>query len=212
VTGRGHGLLSGVSCWSVKRCFVVGDYFPNKHAIVKPVALAESWNGTKWTASKPPSVAPSPRLADVSCVSSSSCLAVGVTAVAPETERSFADSWNGKKWIRVAVAVPENGTGKTGPYPNSYILGTVTCAAAADCVAFGIAGPLQYFPKLSNIAEAYNGKRLSNIADSKPPRGVFGPRTMISALAASLIERGSSVCRDWRDADAHASDHVRSAV
>lgn len=167
VPAGGHGLLNGVSCWSAKRCLAVGAYYPNKQgAPVKPVALAEFWNGTKWTASKPPSAGPAPELADVSCVSGSSCVAVGSTTVAAETKRSFADSWNGKKWTAVAVATPKNGTGKTGAYPNSYILYSVTCAAPAACVAFGIAGPLQDYLYLSEFAEVYNGKRLSNIADS----------------------------------------------
>ena len=82
------------------------------------------------------------------------------------TNFSLADAWNGKTWRAVAVATPKGGSGKTGPYPNSFELTNLTCAAANDCVAFGFAGPLQNFAAVTTFAEHYAGSRLSNIADS----------------------------------------------
>jgi hypothetical protein len=166
VPAGGHGLLSGVSCWSAKGCEVVGAYYPKKLGKVRTVALAESWNAGKWAVGKPQSPTTAPVLGQVSCLSSSSCLAVGTSSVVAQTTRSFGEALKGKKWVTVPVAVPAHGTGKSGAYPNSYIIDSVTCATSTDCVAFGVAGAVPYGVSLSDFAEAYKGSRLSNIAAS----------------------------------------------
>jgi hypothetical protein len=163
------GVLDGVSCWSVSRCVAVGNYFARPKgapAAGRITFMSERWNGAKWSLTKMPTSGFDIWLNDVSCVSASSCLAVGVNAGNAEHNFSLADVWNGKTWRSVAVATPKGGSGKTGPYPNSFELTNLTCAAANDCVAFGFAGPLQNFAAVTTFAEHYAGSRLSNIADS----------------------------------------------
>ena len=171
VPSSGHGLLGGVSCWSVSRCVAVGYYYgpgqlgsPNSG---KTTLIAERWNGAKWSAAKLPTPGRAPWLNDVSCASASSCVAVGaVNGASSIVDRSIADVWNGKAWRTVAVATPKGGAGSTDGYPDGSFLTEVTCAAAKDCVAFGWAGPLRDPIALTPFAELYAGSRLSNIADS----------------------------------------------
>ena len=171
IPSSGHGILGSVSCWSVSRCVAVGYYYgpgqlgsPN---IGKTTLMAERWNGAKWSVAKLPTPGRAPWLSGVSCVSASSCFAVGaVNGASSIVDRSIADVWNGKTWRAVAVATPKGGAGSTDGYPNGFYLTDVTCAAAKDCVAFGWAGPLRDPIALTSFAELYAGSRLSNIADS----------------------------------------------
>jgi hypothetical protein len=164
------GGLDGVSCWSVSRCVAVGNYFARPKgspATGKSTLIAARWNGARWSVAKLPTPGYDAWLNAVSCVSASSCLAVG--GVPSESEGnvylSLADAWNGKTWRAIAVATPKGGAGKTGDFPNSFDLTNLTCATAQDCVAFGFAGPLGRGP-FTYFAEVYAGRRLSNIADS----------------------------------------------
>ena len=171
IPSSGHGILGGVSCWSVSRCLAVGYYYgpgqlgyPN---IGKTTLIAERWNGAKWSVAKLPTPGRAPWLNSVSCLSTSSCVAVGaVNGASSIVDRSIADVWNGKTWRAAAVATPKGGAGSTHGYPNGFVLSDVTCAAVKDCVAFGWAGPLQDPVALTPFAELYAGSRLSNIADS----------------------------------------------
>jgi hypothetical protein len=168
-TGKPGG-LDGVSCWSVSRCVAVGNYFARpKGAPVtgKSTLIAARWNGSRWSVAKLPTPGYDAFLNGVSCVSASSCLAVG--GVPSESEGNVylarADAWNGKTWRAIAVATPKGGAGKTGDFPNSFDLTNLTCATAKDCVAFGFVGPLGRGP-FTDFAELYAGTRLSNLADS----------------------------------------------
>ena len=73
--GSMGGALFGVSCASSKSCLAVGSYGNAEGDIV---ALAESWNGKTWTASRPsaPAGATTAALQGVSCVSPAACVAV----------------------------------------------------------------------------------------------------------------------------------------
>jgi hypothetical protein len=169
VPAGGHGTLSGVNCWAVKHCAVAGAYYPS-NGLGSETAYGDFWNGAKWTAVKMPAGGRNPTPGAVSCVSGSSCLMVGASVVSGSgdlsVKRSFADAWNGHGWKAVAVGVPKGGTGTTNGFPNGYELYAVGCATAADCVALGFAGPPIARGTPTNFAEAYNGKRLSVVADS----------------------------------------------
>ena len=84
------GSLAAVSCSSAKSCRAVGQ--------TGPVTLAESWNGAAWSVVTSPNqgnnddLLNSNGLAGVSCVSSTSCQAVG-TWNADGTAESLAESF-----------------------------------------------------------------------------------------------------------------------
>ncbi|TMB87374.1 MAG: hypothetical protein E6J45_12580 [Chloroflexi bacterium] len=91
--------------------------------------LIESWNGTTW------SIVASPNngtgfnaLYDVSCVSASSCNAVGEYS-SGNVERTLTEAWDGTAWT--LVASPNNGAN------NDNVLYGVSCLAATSCKTAG---------------------------------------------------------------------------
>ncbi|MDQ6772964.1 MAG: hypothetical protein M3024_08250, partial [Candidatus Dormibacteraeota bacterium] len=70
--------LNGVSCASATACMGVGGF---AYSVGPFLPVAESWNGTSWTAQLPPapSAATSSQLNGVSCTSATACTAVGTT-------------------------------------------------------------------------------------------------------------------------------------
>jgi hypothetical protein len=80
--------LSAVSCPTPSDCMAVGDG-----------SLGEVWNGATWTirrAMKPPNSKGS-ALSSVSCASATACMAVGYYY---NPDKSLADLWNGRYWVR----------------------------------------------------------------------------------------------------------------
>jgi hypothetical protein len=115
--------LSGVSC-TAAACEAVG-YYRNSVGVAR--TMVESWNGSIW------SVTPSPnrgtdsnQLSSVSCVSDSSCMAVGSYNAGFAT---LAESWNGQTWSTVSSA---NGGAETNE------LNGVSCISATSCDAVGV--------------------------------------------------------------------------
>ena len=114
-----QGLLDGVSCTSAKACTAVGSY--------NNEALAEAWNGTKWTIEHTPDPyqAKDSTLSGVSCTSAKTCTAAGEYLDAARTIETLAEAWNGKKWT---IEHTPNPTGS----PDS-ILDGVSCTSARAC-------------------------------------------------------------------------------
>lgn len=118
--------LQGVSCASATDCFGVGRtrvYNGNFRTLI------EHWNGTAW------SITPSPNnttqrneLRSVSCVSATSCFAVGLYGGG--VPKTLVLHWNGTAW---AVVTSPN---KSGSGDNE--LSGVSCASATSCMAVGI--------------------------------------------------------------------------
>jgi hypothetical protein len=142
--GTKDNSLSGVSCVTAISCMAVGSY-QTAPGVFR--ALVESWNGTKW------SIVPSPNngtnsndLNAVSCVSATSCQAVGEYQNSSlGTTRTLVESWNGAKWS--VAPSPNTGTG------NNALTG-VSCSTASSCVAVG-----SYFTSTAarTLIEAWNG-------------------------------------------------------
>jgi hypothetical protein len=121
-----YNQLDGVSCTSWASCVAVGYYQPKGSPYL--ATLVESWNGTSWSIVASPNPGThSNFLKQVSCASSTSCVASG-TARSVHTEQSLLETWDGSVWT--AVALP-NPTGKT------LWLGGVSCVTSTSCVAVG---------------------------------------------------------------------------
>jgi hypothetical protein len=114
------GTLWGVSCPATTSCYAVGGDQVGTGAVV------ERWNGKKWSyaAAPVPKGSQSPWLQDVSCVSATSCLAVGDEL----TSQVFSDRWNGKSWKPVSMSASGGHLG--------YLV-EVRCLTATSCVALG---------------------------------------------------------------------------
>ena len=120
--------LTGVSCVSVTFCLAVGTYLDSDWR-----TLAEVWNGTTW------SVVPSANAADengivandeldsVSCVTASSCMAVGNYKTVAAGQ-NLVETWDGSTWS----VMPSENAGTD----NNFLV-AVSCAADASCVAVG---------------------------------------------------------------------------
>lgn len=159
------GTLNGVSCVSTSACTAVGAYQTGEKSTPEaPQAL--SWNGTSWTSQTTPKEegAYTSELKAVSCVSTSSCVAVGAYHV-KATDKHFgilAESWNGSKWTLETVSLPAGS--ETG------VLYAVSCSASNACTASG------FYEESSTKAEyalieRWNGKTWTTQSTPTPPGG-----------------------------------------
>jgi len=118
--------LEGVACTGVTACTAVGWY---DGASGKPQTLIETWNGGAWSIAPSPDPGPADNtLNSVSCVSTSSCVAVGEAANTVGTEQTLVEGWDGFAWT--VLASPDSGTGANA-------LVGVSCFTSAACTAVG---------------------------------------------------------------------------
>jgi hypothetical protein len=125
-----NGELYGITCPAVNLCVAVGQYGTQTGG----GPLVEGWNGRSWTlqAAPNPTGAQGSVLDAVSCISTTSCMALGrVYYAVAQAQPPFAESWNGVTWS--VVAVPS-------PYSDSASLGGISCFSAESCLAVGTWG------------------------------------------------------------------------
>ena len=143
-----EGEFTGVSCSSTSACTLVGSDFLG--ALFQPVI--ERWNGTSWSTQRAPA---SPAavyistLLDVSCASSTRCIAVGLAWTSGNDEFvPIAERWNGQSWSMQSV--PNPGAGSAG----FARLNAVSCVSNGVCMAVGTLNG-------ASFAERWNGKSWS---------------------------------------------------
>jgi erythromycin esterase-like protein len=111
------------------------------------VALAEAWNGTRWSIVPTPKITGSQAtiLSAVSCPAAGHCTAVGSYATSAGTG-TLAETWNGQAWSISKTPNPAGSSDAT--------LSGVSCPAVNRCVAIG-----GYVAPSSQpaIAETWNG-------------------------------------------------------
>ena len=123
-TGTIHD-LDGVSCSSSTSCMAVGSYGSNAFHESTSILLAESWNGSSWTAISapaPPVGTGSGALYQVSCSTSSACVAAGGDAL---------EWWNGTEWTLGSWTKP------AGENTSEGELTGISCTATTVCTAVG---------------------------------------------------------------------------
>ena len=155
-TGSTGAHLNGVSCVNASSCFAVGYY---STASSPARALIERWNGTKWATVAAPNPTGSVEvyLNGVSCVSASSCFAVGYFTTGSSTGHVLTERWNGTKWF--AVGAP-NPSGATGAYFDA-----VSCVSASTCAAVGYS---YNSTATHTLAARWSGTRWSVVATPNP--------------------------------------------
>jgi hypothetical protein len=128
--------LGGVSCPSRTTCTAVGSrMLPNgKGGFASDKALAERWNGERWSVQAIPSpdgTTDSP-LQGVSCASNTSCTAVGSWQRNSTTGLTvtLAEHWDGTRWEIQTTPNP------MGPHLLSVLQG-VSCPSSLLCMAAG---------------------------------------------------------------------------
>jgi hypothetical protein len=148
--GFNHEGLAGVSCPTTTRCVAIGydlyEYVADRPRDSSTNALAEIWNGSKWTIVRLNSVLAN--LSSVSCPSANSCLAVG-TWLGESAYATAAVSWNGETW---KVLPQTSGAAFTG----------VSCSSAAHCVVVGdTVDPQIPSASMAGLADLWNGRKWS---------------------------------------------------
>ena len=156
-----------MTCSGASDCWAVGFSGPDQiqynlipgvyPEVTGSAALVEHWNGSTWTISPlPPAASPLGHyLSAVNCTDASNCWAVGATMDAqglPST--TLAEHWNGAAWTTTASPDP------TTP---EDLLTAVTCVAASDCWATGVADASlgQGNADPSPFIESWNGVKWS---------------------------------------------------
>jgi hypothetical protein len=125
-----NAYLWGTSCTTSLACTAVGEYESSGSGL-KPVPLAERWNGSEWAIQTTPYLGEPKQalLYGVACASATSCIAVGFNQSSSGTYFSLSESWNGTEWKVKSVPEP------TGSL-NSLLDG-VSCSSSTACTAVG---------------------------------------------------------------------------
>ena len=124
---RGSG-FQGVSCGSPTMCVAVGSYLDSSgHSHI----LAESWNGSSWTVTptSDPLYNTASGMNAVSCVSTTSCVAVGSYNDSGGNLIPDADVWNGSSWTLWGGTLPNGAVGG--------VFNSVHCRSSVSCYAVG---------------------------------------------------------------------------
>jgi hypothetical protein len=158
-TGAKSSWLEDVSCTSSTACTAVGRY-ENSSSV--EVTLAERWNGSEWSIQSTPNPTGAiwSRLADVSCASSTACMAVGSYDDSAGVRVTLAEHWNGTEWSIQTTSNP------TGSEWNA--LKGVSCPGVSECAAVG---GYEIASKYMTLAERWNGSGWSIQSTPEPNRG-----------------------------------------
>jgi hypothetical protein len=152
--------LTGVSCTSATSCEAVGTTKATSGA-TSSKTLAEHSNGSTWSIKTSYSSASGENaLTDVSCTSSTSCLAVGRTGTS-----TLGEVYSGTEWKQA-------GTGIVGS------LEGVSCTAASACTAVGQIGT-----KIA--ARRWNGTTWATQTTVGPPGATLSIGSDVSCISAT---------------------------
>jgi subtilisin family serine protease/sugar lactone lactonase YvrE len=171
--------LDGVSCVSSTSCVAVGRSVKwvegGKSLVEHP--LTEVYNGEKWSivsAPEPVGVNKVAPLMDVSCASSSYCMAVGYYY--GSGTGLWATKFDGSKWTTSSLPVPSGST-------KGALLG-VSCTSTTACTAVG-RRDASTEPLTRPLAERYDGKEWSSQTIPNFPEGKMQILTSVSCKSAT---------------------------
>ena len=168
--------LAGVSCWTASTCTAVGSFTDSSH---RDQALAEHWDGARWSVQPIPSPAGTwyLELNGVSC-SRSACMAVGSVGTSPSAgaEDTLAEHWGGgARWTVDSPLNPPNEIYR-------WLYG-VSCPSAKSCFAVG--ADEDSSGTYSMLSEHWNGAGWS-ILSTPSPRSGGKFRALFSVSCPSL--------------------------
>jgi len=155
-SGATLATLEGLSCASAEACMAVGHYHESGG---KDKSLAERWNGSAWSVITTPAPSESVGgydLYGVSCLSPSSCFAVGRNITkekeiggikVPSEERTLAETWNGTEWT--VQSTPNPGTNLGSAFT------AVACTSSIACNAVGTTYPTLLGGESLTLGERY---------------------------------------------------------
>jgi hypothetical protein len=162
--------LKSVHCTSAADCFAVGVSYASTATSAAQSTLIEHWDGGAW------SIVPSPNqmfaadssLAGVSCVSVTSCFAVGNYDTATITN-TLVEHWDGTTWTVLPSPNP--------PTSRFNELSDVGCVSNGVCFAVGAAN--------LSLVERWNGTTWTIIASPNPKGATAVSFTGVSCTSAA---------------------------
>ncbi len=139
--------LNAVRCGSPTACLAVGSD--------QQGAVADQWNGARWTALSPVQPWPSfgaPKFTGLSCAGPRFCMAVGLAAYGC----MLAERWDGTSW-----SLQTSGMNNVLPCESGNGLNDVSCTSSSFCLAVGDLA-------VGGVVERWNGSSWSAV---RGPRG-----------------------------------------
>jgi hypothetical protein len=182
----GNSGITSVSCASVNFC-MAGDSSDTTKDGTNYLDFVLIWNGRSWRNQELATALNTGQqgfVNSVSCTSANFCAVAGQYATQFGDPRSFAATWNGKKWSYQRIEVRSNAAVEGGIY-------SVSCASASFCVGGG-AVPFGNFDS-EGLVSFWNGARWHDQVVQpvgKQPRRQVGP----SATAGVQGEFDSISC------------------
>ena len=166
--------LEGVSCPTTTFCVAAGSTYNGS----EDQTLIEQWNGTSW------SIVPSPDRTTttdngfdgVSCLSSTSCVAVGYWYNAGDDEQALVEQWNGAAWSLATAADTADNDELDG----------VSCALPTFCVATGYTYVSGSEVPESTLVEEWNGTTWTIVTSPNPVAGGDNVLNSVSCASATF--------------------------
>jgi hypothetical protein len=176
--------LKSVSCPTTTWCMAVGFDVQSSPSL----ALIEKWDGQTWSSVSSPSFGAgiTAFLQSVSCVSTTSCVAVGSTS-GGSGYATLIETWNGRSWT---LAASPNPVGSQ----QSFLQG-VSCLSSTWCTAVG---DYDNGTNYLSLVESWNGTSWNITASPNAAGGQFDYLNSISCVsttwcsAAGYYDNGSS--------------------
>jgi hypothetical protein len=175
--------LSGITCLSSDDCWAIGQHFnTSQRGYINEQTVIDNWNGSAWsTVPSPSAVQGNSTLASVSCVSHSSCFAVGQSLLRRPNYGYYELilHWNGMAWSLEPSPISAT-TAETS-------LSGIQCFSSGYCFAVGKSVSKIGYSDLQTLVEEWNGSTWSVI----PSPNVSG--TLTNGLVA-LSCTGQASC------------------
>lgn len=184
--------LYGVSCATSTTCAAVGSLDTGDFSTSVPLVLTLSNGG--WSVASTPSLAPaSGALQSVSCLSPTTCTAVGYEATAEATQ-TLVESLGDGGWS----ITPSPGSEGSIPGYGLWGFTGISCATTVSCVAVGqLAGPGPVVATLAN--EQWSATSSPTPDSSDTATGLYGVSCStatclaVGALSKSFVSNGAGV-------------------
>jgi hypothetical protein len=158
--------LDSVSCLSSNDCWAVGDQAGD--------ALSEHFDGSQWSSVPSPAPDGSAALNSISCVSATTCQAVGIDWPSAGGSTPLIETWDGSSWTDAASSLASSPGLSDG-------LNSVDCVDASTCIAVGT-NPL--------VADLNKGTWQQAPAPAAPSGLVDGLETVSCVPGSSCIVGG----------------------
>jgi hypothetical protein len=185
-SGTGEVAPGEVACPAEHECVAVGAGYPGTGSGY--FAIAEYWNGSRWTAARAANPGSASLLTAVSCPSARNCYAVG--QYTPQGSFGWApliEHWDGTAWFRQTAPVP--------PGTSYGSLSDVSCPSSRFCVAAGTDGA-------GELIERWHGGGWSASVPRSPKSAMLYGVSCVSAASCFAVgtdgtPSGGSLAERW---------------